>query len=144
MARRSTGNKSVEGALAVQLSNSLLHEDPSDPYTSPFQRTQLQALCSEHRLLMAVLETALHNLVFTRPHLRRCSSTYQEDYAWLWAETDAPFSYKYILQHLGMDMFIDQLRRAIQQRIDAADRRSLLIQSRHAKRPRSPHQTAFY
>lgn len=127
------------GGTSVEQTNAILEEDPSDTFMRAFVRTPL-ATSPAHRLLVAVLETALHLVVTTRPHRRRTSQPYQEAFTWVFSDADHEFSIVYILEHLHLDQHLRPLREGVLRKLAANDHRPLLIQSRSAERKRQPRK----
>lgn len=122
--------------FSVEQTNAVLLPDPLDEDATPFRRRQVRALCPEHRLLMALLETACHLVVSMAPHRRRTSLEWQEAHTWIFSDADHAFSFVYACQHLDIDYDMRRMREEIRRRIAANDRRPLLIQSRSAERKR--------
>jgi hypothetical protein len=62
---------------------------------------------SESLLMLALLSDALHVLSTFHPHRARRSSKerrqWEADRAWVQATSEAPFSFAYVCDHLGLD-----------------------------------------
>lgn len=131
------GSKNYDaGGVSIEQTNGILEEDPADEDAQPFRRRQTRTLCPEHRLLMALLETALHLVVTTPAHRRRTSTPWQEAHDWIFSDEVHIFSFRYALEYLDLDVSLPQIRRGIQWKLAANDRRPLLVQSRSAERKR--------
>lgn len=138
------GQGSNAGGVGVEQSNAILQEDPVDEQALPFRRRRVQTVMPEHRLLMAVLETALHCIVSTAPHRRRTSILWQEAYDWVFSDENHLFSFLFACEHLDIDQSATNIRRGITMKLERGDRRPLLFQSRSAGKRRTNTKRPYY
>jgi hypothetical protein len=103
--------------LNGSLSGGLSHLQPDLLLASQVRSQANTYHKSEALLMLALLSDALHVLSTFHPHKARRSSKerrqWEADRAWVQATSEAPFSFAYVCDHLGLDR--DAMRSHVEQ-----------------------------